>query len=153
MLGKLRAADIPVSDNIDPHVRVNFRAKRRFGQCTKTRDGFVIELSSRLLDAPEHSARQTLAHELIHTCRGCMNHGRLFGKYAGRLNRLYGYNIGTTTSSRQLGIEPEKPKFVLVCTSCGQHFSRMRRCPLTDDPGRYRCACGGRLNFCDPGGE
>ena len=51
-----RAAGVPISKNIDPHISVNTRAKRRFGLCRKKGDGFTIELSSVLLSAAELSA-------------------------------------------------------------------------------------------------
>ena len=60
-------AGIPVSDNIEKKVAVNTRAKKRFGMCTLKDGVYTIELSSRLLTAPEICCRQTLAHELIHT--------------------------------------------------------------------------------------
>ena len=140
---------IPFSPNIDPHIQVNTRAKRRFGMCTKTKDGFSIELSAVLLDVPEISCRQVLAHELIHTCRGCYNHGKLFHKYAEKMNAAYGYEIKSTNTPEELGIKDtsaeKPPKYIIVCTKCGYQYLRSRTCPLVENPSRYLCRCGGKL--------
>ena len=89
---QLKTSGIPISERIDPHVRINNRAKKRFGMCIMKNGSYTIELSSIMLTEPESSCMQTLCHELIHTCRGCGDHGSIFKKYADILNRRYGYN-------------------------------------------------------------
>lgn len=147
---KKEASDIgiPISGKISSHVSVNTRAKSRFGRCIKQNGGFVIELSSMLLDAPEKSCRQTIAHELIHTCPGCMDHGERFMYYASKMNDTYGYDIKRTNSIEEMGVKydrAEDAKFIITCRKCGKKFSRLRRSALTDHPSRYRCKCGGEL--------
>jgi len=148
--------DIPVSKKIQPEAVVNGRAKQRFGCCKQEGRGrnrvFKIEISAFLLSGPEASVRQTLAHEVLHTCPGCSNHGDLWKKYADQMNRAYGYNIRRTASHEALGIEtpaekssPRVPRYILVCEKCGTRFFRVRMCPLVQYPHRYRCGCGGRL--------
>lgn len=143
------AAGIPFSKSIDMHIKVNTRAKSRFGMCTKTPDGFSIELSSVLLYAPELSCRQTIAHELIHTCKGCSNHGALFKKYADAMNRLYGYNIKRTNSPDEMGVHVERPKktvnYILECQKCGAQIKRTKYSSVIACPSRYSCLCGGKL--------
>ena len=137
VMDEARRADIPISKKIFPHIKVNSRAKSRFGRCIRENDGrFMIELSSRLYDAPEHSCRQTLAHELIHTCEGCMNHGELFRRYAEKMNRKYGYNIKRTNSAEEMGVESgsENGKYIVVCKKCGKEIRRTRQSPLTKNP-------------------
>lgn len=51
--GQARALGLPVSRRIDPHVAVNRRAVTRFGCCIQRGKGYTIELSERLLTAPE----------------------------------------------------------------------------------------------------
>ena len=55
---------------------VNTRASTRLGLCRKRGECYEIEISSLLLDerTPADSLRDTLWHELLHTCRGCMKH-------------------------------------------------------------------------------
>lgn len=149
-------AGIPISKKIDPHIEVNTRAKTRFGRCIKRDGGFVIELSSVLLDAPEFSCRQTIAHELIHTCHGCMDHGDRFKYYAAKMNKAYGYNIRRTNSPEEMGVKDrssEQAKFMIICRSCGKEFPRTRRSALTDHPSRYRCKCGGELHKTETGAD
>ena len=141
-----RALGIPVSDRVDPHVRVNRRAVTRFGCCIRREGGYLIELTERLLEAPEGACRQTLAHELLHTCPGCRDHGVRWKAYAGQMNAAYGYTISRTGTCDQLGVEDIRPiRHLVVCTKCGRQFPRARRSPLVAHPERYRCACGGTL--------
>ena len=143
------AAGIPFAKNIDPHILINTRAKSRFGLCRKTPDGFVIELSAILLDAPELSCRQTLAHELIHTCRGCGDHGAQFKKYAAVMNRLYGYDIKRVHTADEMGVSIERREkavnYIVQCQKCGAQIKRAKYSSVIAYPSRYTCLCGGRL--------
>ncbi len=141
-------AGLPIARTIAPHVLVNRRAQKRFGQCIMKEEHFTIELSAVLLNAPEQACRQTLAHELIHTCRGCQNHGPLFQKYAAVMNRLYGYHIRTTNSMEEMGISDhtkQSAKYILQCLSCGKEYYYYRSGRAVEHPSSYRCRCGGRL--------
>lgn len=140
------ALGLPVSGRIDPHVAVNRRAVTRFGCCIQRGKDYTIELSERLLAAPEGACLQTLAHEVLHTCPGCRNHGQRWKEYARRMNEAYGYAISRTGSCEALGVADTRPvRHLVVCTHCGMEFPRSRRSPLVDHPERYRCRCGGRL--------
>ncbi len=146
---EMKAVKIPVSSHISPDVKINTRAKKRFGCCIQKGSYFTIELSDRLLNAPEKSCRQTLAHELIHTCPGCYNHGEKFLYYAAIMNRTYGYSIKRTNSGEELGLK-EQPrekniKYILQCEKCGNFIMRERYSNVIKYPSRYRCRCGGKL--------
>ena len=141
---------IPYSKKLDPHVGINTKAKKRFGLCIRIKDLYKIELSAMLLTAPEKACCQTLAHELIHTCEGCGNHGALFKEYAERMNRAYGYQIKRTNTCEDLGLpaaleKPVSANYIIVCQSCGHQFQRVRYCAVVAHPSRYRCRCGGQL--------
>ena len=58
VIAQARALNIPISDRIQPHVRINRRATGRFGACfANKRDGtFLIEISDMLLSASDRSA-------------------------------------------------------------------------------------------------
>lgn len=146
VMEEARAAGIPISGQIDPVVRVNRRARTRFGCCVQKNGRYYIEIAAQMLDTDEASICQVLAHEVLHTCRGCANHGQRWKGYAARMNGLYGYEITRTDSFEKLGLEDTRPvKFMVVCQSCGRRMPRMKRSPLVDHPERYRCRCGGRL--------
>lgn len=146
VLGQAGALGIPVSGRIDPHVRVNRRAVTRFGCCIRREAGFQIELSARLLEADERACLQTLAHEALHTCPDCRNHGAVWKTYAAAMNAAYGYAIARTAACGELGVPDQRPaRYLVVCRSCGAEFPRARASALVLHPERYRCRCGGRL--------
>ncbi|MGN8875243.1 SprT-like domain-containing protein [Pseudoflavonifractor sp. HCP28S3_F10] len=146
VLAQARSSGIPVSSAIDPHVVVNTRALTRFGCCVRRGGSFQIQLTHRLLDAPEQSCRETLAHEVLHTCPGCQNHGQRWRAYAGRMNAAFGYHISRTSRPEDLGVADLRPvRHLVVCQKCGREFPRTKASNLTLHPERYRCKCGGTL--------
>lgn len=146
VMAQAAALGIPISAEIEPHVALNRRAATRFG-CCKLRGGrHWIEVAQRVAEGPEESCRETLAHEVLHTCPGCRDHGRRWKEYAERMNAAYGYHITRTSTNEELGLaEQRPPKYILRCTACGAQFKRLRVSPLTRHPERYRCRCGGKL--------
>ena len=148
VIAQARMAGIPVSEKIDPHVRINRRAVARFGCCKFEKDRQIIELALRIAQGPEKSCRETLAHEILHTCWGCRDHGERWRRYARQMNEAYGYEITRAATNQQLGVEEEKGyKYLLLCEKCGAEFRRFRASRLTREPQRYRCRCGGRLQM------
>ena len=147
VLDQARSLDIPVSGRIRPHVRVNRRAATRFGCCIRQEDGsFTIELTHRLLEGSDQACLQTLAHEVLHTCPGCRNHGARWRQWAERMNGAFGYRIARTGTCQALGLPDQRTaRHLVVCTSCGQTFPRLKASPLVLHPERYRCKCGGEL--------
>lgn len=100
---------------------INYRAKSRWGQCRKVGNNFYINISVDLLDdnIDEFSAKNTIAHEILHTCKGCMNHGYEWQRLARMVNDCYyNYNISRCTSSEEKGIE-RVHKYNFVCNNCG----------------------------------
>lgn len=152
VLAEVRAAGIPAALLIDPHVRINRRASRRFGCCIAKGPLHIIELSWRLLQADEHICRTILCHEILHTCRGCKNHGARWKQYAARMEQLHGYRVSRTDSYENLGIADTAPapNYILECTRCGARIERLRRSALVQHPERYRCRCGGALRRIHP---
>ena len=61
------------------NVLVNSRASR-WGRCTKRGSFYTIELSVELLrdDVSDSATMDTVVHEVLHTCEGCMNHKALW---------------------------------------------------------------------------
>ena len=121
---------------------VNTRAKTRLGVCQKKGDKYLIEIASALLDekTDEQLLYDTLFHEILHTCRGCMNHTGRWKELAQRVNAACGCNITRTADGNILPDSlVRKPKYRVICPSCGEVYKRYKRSPLIDDPGRYRC--------------
>ena len=129
----------------------NTRAKSRWGQCQKKYDGFHINISSALLadDVPDFGAKDTIAHEVCHTIKGCMNHGATWKQYAQILS-VFGYNVKRTNSAADKGIDVEKHienkyKYVITCSKCGckNYYSKKTKVVSTIMNSKYHTySCG-----------
>lgn len=147
VIAEAKTLGIPISPDILAEVRINTRAKTRFGRCMVLRDGRCqIELTARVVAAGEHACKMVLAHEVLHSCKGCRNHQARWKAYAQRMNEAYGYDIQRTHSPEALGVSGEKPcRYRLRCQRCGVVLERMKKSPLVQYPERYRCRCGGQF--------
>lgn len=146
VIAQARACGIPVSRRIEPHVVVNARAKTRFGCCKRRGGVYTVEVSDRLADAGRTACMQTLAHEVLHTCRGCADHRQRWREYAERMNAAYGYGISRVCTSESMGLEPRREyRYAVRCTTCGKRYERLKKSKLITNPERYRCTCGGAL--------
>lgn len=84
----LQAIEIPVSDSICPTIDFP-KATSFFGQCATNRVRgykFLIRISEYALYLSERDIMDTILHELLHTCDGCMNHQKLWRTYALQVN-------------------------------------------------------------------
>ena len=130
---------------------VNTRATSRLGLCRKKGNQYEIEISHLLLDerTPEDSLLDTLFHELLHTCYGCMKHTGRWKAYADRVNAACGRNIRRAAAIEDREIPEEllpKANYLVRCESCGNEYGRQKLSPLVTHPERYRCGkCKGKL--------
>ncbi len=148
---ELKNIGIPISDDIEDIV-VNTRAKARFGACKikKNRLGkktYLIEISSEVLGCETKELSSIIAHELIHTCKGCFNHGNKWKIFTDNANKKLGLKISRTQKYEDMGLErPEEKehiKYVVKCQGCGTEFPRKRMCNLVKNPEKYKCGkCG-----------
>ena len=134
--------NIPVADII--HVKVNTRAKKRWGRCTLECEGeYTIEISDRLLadEISEEATFNTMIHELIHTCPHCMNHGKEWKRWADTVNRNTKYTIKRTTSYEEKGIEKPVniPKYTVKCSDCGRKWFYNRAGNVIQHLNRCKC--------------
>lgn len=154
VIAQAKRLGIPVSERILPHVLINKRATGRFGACfaNKRTGVFQIELSDILLRASEDACRQTLAHEVLHTCYGCQNHKKRWNRYAEMMNEAYGYQISRTDTPERLGVESKRVvRYMVACDNCGAEIPRARKSRVISHPEDYRCAkCGGHLSRKEP---
>ncbi len=132
---------------------INTRAKKRWGLCEPVPGGFQIEISSVLLDErnDETGLKNTIIHEILHTCKGCQNHQEKWKRVAQKVNAAYGYNIKRTSSTLEKGVleetmPPISANYVIECECCGYTYTREKKSKLITNMERYRCGvCGGRL--------
>ena len=132
---------------------INTRANKRWGLCEPVPGGFQIEISSVLLDERNDEAglKNTIIHEILHTCKGCQNHQENWKRVAQKVNAAYGYNIKRTSSTLEKGVleetmPPIPANYVVECKCCGYTYTREKKSKLITNMERYRCGvCGGRL--------
>lgn len=94
----------------------------------------------------------TLIHELIHTCPGCLNHGVNFKHRCSTIYRLTGLVIKRTTSfeeveglnAEQLRTQKRPAKYEVYCPHCQQVIAeRTKYSKVCSQISRYRCSlCG-----------
>lgn len=135
-------------------ITINTRAKQRWGQCKK-RDGvYLININERLLhdDISDESTLNTIIHEILHTCKGCMNHGYKWQELAELVNDCYAcYNIKRCTSAEEKGvndpIQPKIYKYGIYCSHCNKVVAkRQKQGKLTNYIQLYHCGiCHGKL--------
>ena len=151
VIEEARNLKIPVPFTISEQIKVNPRPKKRFGCCRKQGEKFIIEISEFILKCDDEKIRGVIAHEVLHTCEGCYEHGMQWKEYASQMNAAYGYNIKRTSSFEEMGVESEildgsnKIKYIIKCEKCGREYPRQRYTCVMQKIKAYRCSCGGRL--------
>lgn len=123
---------IPYSDSISNKVKI-VKAKSFLGQCKRlglidcAKNGFQFEikLSKYLLECDKQLIKNTIAHELIHTCKGCFNHGYNFKSLMYKINKELGYNVALKNKNKEFSQKFEY-KYKLTCSECGKVFYRNR---------------------------
>lgn len=160
-----RSVGLDISDNITG-IEVNSRLSRALGRCCARYaiGGYVyrIEINPCILaDGIEDVIpKNTIMHELIHTCMGCMNHGAEFQRRALMVNRRLGYHVSTTTEAARLeaaGVTLKRATmhYGIMCHKCGQLVEKRARWSSTLDrieSYRHAGTCGGSLYVIDLGG-
>lgn len=136
---------------------INKRAKSRWGLCKKVSPfSFEIQIAECLLTderISEISCKETIIHEILHTCPGCMNHTGKWKLYASKINETYGYHIARTKSAKDMGVEDREikrqpVKYVFECKQCGQRIERRKECKFTKYYKSYGCGiCGCKRAF------
>lgn len=159
-------ASINIGDGFENvlEIKVNTRAKKRWGQCRRVRGFYYININADLLDESTDLSglKSTIIHELLHTLPGCLNHGATWNSYASKVNRELGYNIKRCSSDEEKGLSAEmikkrtndelvrkvsSIKYIVVCNSCGNKNFYQKRAKVIDYPQLYRCGrCRGKLS-------
>lgn len=134
---------------------INTRAKKRWGQCKYAYGKFEISIAQILLDERNSldGLKSTIMHELLHTCKGCLNHGDEWKRLADIVSHYYGYKIERTASEDDKGICAElrvsattNYNYIVRCTGCGNEIKHERMGNVVKNPSRYRCGrCHGKL--------
>lgn len=144
--------EIPFNE-VSSLINISKRATKRYGNCKyiKDYDYYEITISEFLLadEVPVQSIKNTLMHELLHTCDDCMNHGTEWKKLAEIVNNAgLGYEIKRTTSRKEKGlseIEAKPALYTLQCQNCKTVWKRRKASKFVKYPNRYKCNCGGTI--------
>lgn len=150
-----------INMDISPYivsVEVNYRLTRALGRCISHWDGcpdwYRIEINPCLVESGVEvkALKNTIMHELLHTCPLCMNHGPEWKRRADVVNKLLGYRVQRQTEISRLEAQGVKLnmgewKFAMVCNDCGHMFKRKRWCKTLENSDNYRCGvCHGKLH-------
>ena len=123
-----------------------------YGDCRKIGESsYRIRVNKILLaEAADTIVKDTIIHEILHTCNGCMNHGKTWQAYADLVNNAYPrYSISRLSSydKTHVRLKSEKTaKYVVTCESCGHkylHYRESRATILLSNPmTSHYCTCG-----------
>lgn len=137
-------------ESIIPSIRIS-NATSFFGVCKRKPKGFEISVSKYHLSNEINAVYQTIVHEVLHTIKGCMNHGSKWKECANTMNEVYGYNIsrlGTMKSGAKLNTPPKLVKYIITCQKCSKVYKRKVRSKLVKNVDNYKCGeCGGALKL------
>ena len=135
-------------------VLVDRRSKRRGGCCIRYGSGrYTIKIAAFVLEdrVAEQVTKDIIAHEIIHSVKGCMNHGEPWKEQAAVLMAYKPeYKITRTYNAADVGRsveeEIEKARYVYKCRKCGAIVWRNRESKFTRNPERYSCGnCYGKF--------
>lgn len=123
-----------------------------YGDCRRLYDNsYRIRVNEALLkSASDIIVKDTIIHELLHTCEGCMNHGKTWQAYANLVNDAYPqYSISRLSSTNKTHVKlksEDTAKYVVTCESCGHkylHYRKNRAVEILSNPAiSHYCTCG-----------
>lgn len=140
---KQMANDVCIKTGVIAEIKINSRAKKRWGLCTKLPNNtFLIEISSRLLedDVEKDALMNTVMHEVLHTVKDCLNHGAKWKQCAQLINDVYGLNVKRCTSAEEKNIVSpveESYNYIVACPKCGYQWKYIRKTKCVMHPSRY----------------
>jgi predicted SprT family Zn-dependent metalloprotease len=156
-INDLEAINLPVSEYIYENLHIDDKTSR-FGTCM-TRSKYSRISVSRVLLGLE-GLRNTIYHELIHTCRGAKGHDAVWVRYAKVASNAYDVGeIKRTSDHDEKGISDDaiKHNYKIVCKECGYKGYRQKLTSalkeITTGSDAYRCnRCKGKLEVQDKNG-
>lgn len=108
--------NIPYSQSIS--ISWNGRITTKWGYCRKIGEEYQISIAIRLSEdtISDETTKSVILHEILHTCSGCMNHGKLWKSYCKKIRENFGIKIKTVTSAEELNVSN---KYIIKCRRCG----------------------------------
>lgn len=128
---------------------------RTMGLCIRQfQDGkfiYKIQINKLLLKSSESykGLKETMLHEILHTCPGSFKHTGEWKKLAQYVNTRLGYSISRCSSYQKSNTDDDEvlkaSKYAVKCKECGLTFYRNRMSNLIKNPQNYKCICNGKL--------
>ncbi len=117
------------------NVNIINRSVRLFGRCRRMdNNNFNIEVSQFIL-SDINKLTETIYHELLHTVKGCFNHGIKWKNLANQVNNIYGTNISRTSEATE-GVKQEiirRAKYKITCLNCNQVTYRQKKIKVNNE--------------------
>ncbi|CRH92175.1 SprT-like family protein [Peptoniphilus asaccharolyticus DSM 20463] len=109
---------------IKPSVKLTSN-KTTLGTCNKLNNSdFDFEIRITKYIANEQALKNTIAHEILHSVKGCFNHQKKWKAMAEKVNSKYGYNITRLGDISEANV---KPKYIVVCKNCGLEYKYFKK--------------------------
>lgn len=109
---------------IKPSVKLTSN-KTTLGTCNKLNNSdFDFEIRITKYIANEQALKNTIAHEILHSVKGCFNHQKKWKAMAEKVNSKYGYNITRLGDNSEANV---KPKYIVVCKNCGLEYKYFKK--------------------------
>lgn len=132
------------------NLRINNRLKSVYGRARRIGNEYTIEIAGELLNsATNDGIKNTIIHEILHTCKGCMNHGENWKRKADIIKNKYGIEIKRTSTMEEKGYTKESIerveermnsyKYIIGC-DCGAEWKYKSMCNSVRHPERYMCS-------------
>lgn len=108
----------------------NLNGYKTVGRCKRfSNTYFLISINEKYINVLDRSSIQnTIMHELIHSLKGCMNHGTQWQMIAQRVNYKYNYHISRLTSKedhsiiKSFKVENNCFKYKVICSHCNNEI-------------------------------
>lgn len=128
-----------------------------YGDCRKIGESsYRIRVNKVLLaEAADTIVKETIIHEILHTCPGCMNHGKTWQAYASVVNDAYPrYRISRLSSCNRTHVRlknRDTAKYVATCMSCNKEYLFFKKTYVVDclinNPTSCKCSICNNKNF------
>lgn len=130
-------------------VSLSTRGIKNYGSCKKIGyNHYKITINENYLKtANPEDVHNTIAHEIIHSLKGCMNHGPNWKEAASKLNSNYHFTkitrLGNSKEYREAYINNQY-KHKITCNECGRSWKWFRKSRIVNSciKGTATCKCG-----------
>jgi predicted SprT family Zn-dependent metalloprotease len=137
---------LPLNKSNLSEIKIGYKEMKPWGVCRYTPrfNNFEIYISRKLISSNNIVAiKNTIMHEIIHTCKGALNHGANFKRY-GKMCETFGYTITRLLSEEEvfghkIENKSDSYKYVIKCPHCGKEYGYNRFTRAVAMSNKYIC--------------